>query len=221
MRLNRQIDQAPVQNLDCAKTQGFLAAEADGGHLKALLIGRSLAGIAEAPPSAEAFTGTGQVKELDNDAISPSPATRPTETKSELGSATKCQGRAREQMEPQLPTSALGALSLKHEPAGLDSDRWDDFDYCQPGIEAAFAVHPLLDFESLTRRSSTSQGESGSIRPDEHPLLSFNPFTEPTTFPDHRAPSLGKDSVQHRIRSIAPSDFASELDHHFSPARSA
>ena len=83
------------------------------------------------------------------------------------------------------------------------------------------AVHPLLHFDPLALLSPAIAAGLEHRQHEEHPLLNFDPLAETLSFLEEAVPSdASPEGSQLRLQSIAPPDFASELDYHSSPLAS-
>lgn len=83
------------------------------------------------------------------------------------------------------------------------------------------AIHPLLHFDPLALSSPAIAAGLEHRQHEEHPLLNFDPLAETLSFLEGAVPpDASPEGSQLRLQSIAPPDFASELDYHSSPLAS-
>ena len=83
------------------------------------------------------------------------------------------------------------------------------------------ATHPLLQLDPPRARPSSGPAGMKHSPQEQHPLLAFDPLAGISPFlEDPVLPDACLESSQLRLQSIAPSDFASELEHHGSPLAS-
>lgn len=141
---------------------------------------------------------------------------------------TRRQPRMRERISPHLLNSEpwLWGSEGARSPALPSQRPPQKIDFQQPVLGIAVpegallgsprqgSVHPLLQLDSprLSPRLRSGGRFPGPLA--EHPLLTFNPFSTQPSFLGEpgTSPVEKQDSEQLRMQTVAPADFASELD---------
>lgn len=117
-------------------------------------------------------------------------------------------------------TADIGA-SFAARPSNRSRVSVEERDHCHSGsASGGRAVHPLLELDAKRQRSTCSLGDLEMSCGIQHPLLAFDPFAGRDPFSSDSLALSPQAASYLQLRSVAPADFASELDYHCSPRRS-